>query len=210
VSQSSNNPNKELKFTCFICPKRLYKYLPTYYLSEHRWPIFDANKNQYQTSRMTDVDQSTTRASSADSASSTERNEQGRGKPTATNGGLKGCRKRLQRDAETIELLGRLYGHGATLVDAATCTLTTEHTSRESIVYQSFLQDILRHAGPGFVVLCAASLGKRRVIQLNAQDRVDLIRHIRDNKAELHSTILDSLAIQHNVPSLNGRFIRLY
>lgn len=157
---------------------------------------------------MTDVDQSTTRASSADSDSATERNEQGRAKHTTTNEGLKGCRERLQSDAETIELLGRLYGHGATLVDAATTTLTTEHTSRESIVYQSFLQDILRHAGPGLVVLCAASLGKRRVIQLNAKDRVDLIRHVRDNKAELNSTILDSLAIQHNVPSLNGVVIR--
>ena len=159
---------------------------------------------------MTDDDQSTTRASSAESASVTQRNEQRRGKPTATKDGLKGCRKRLQRDAETIELLGRLYGHGASLVNAAATTLTTEHTSRESIVYQSFLQDILRHAGPGFVVLCAASLGKRRVIQLNAQDRADLIRHIRDNKAELHSTVLDSLAVQHNVPSLNGRFLRSY
>lgn len=158
---------------------------------------------------MTDVDQSTTRASSIDSASATEGDEQGRGKPAATNGGLEGCRKRLQEYAETIELLGRLYGHSATLVDAATSTLTTEHTSRESIVYQSFLQDILRHAGPGFVVLCAASLGKRRVIQLNAPDRVDLIRHVRDNKAKLHSNILDSLVIQHKVPPLNGVVIRL-
>ena len=117
---------------------------------------------------------------------------------------INACRKKLWKDSRSIRILERLTDRGAGLVDDAVDTLIQAPTTRESRVYQSFLHDILRHLGPGFLVLTAASLGKQRVVHLSAGDRIDLFCYIKDTKAELHCPALDSLAEEYEVPALNG------
>ncbi len=60
-------------------------------------------------------------------------------------------------------------------------------------VYQLFLHDILRHSGSGLVVLCAASLGKQRVVHLAENDRIGLVSFTKDNKTNLHCPALELL-----------------
>ncbi|KAH6701338.1 hypothetical protein BKA61DRAFT_433875, partial [Leptodontidium sp. MPI-SDFR-AT-0119] len=121
-------------------------------------------------------------------------------KPRPKPDGSKECFERLAEVVGTIRILERLSDRGAKHVDTAVDILTTSQTTRESKVYQTFLHDILRQAGRGLVVLCAASLGKQRVVQLSESDRAGLVRHVKDNKAVLHCPLLESLAGDFQVP----------
>lgn len=118
--------------------------------------------------------------------------------------GIDGCCKKLRKDSGTIKVLGRLSGRGPKLVDDGVRTLTTNETSRDAKVYQLFLHDIFRHSGSGLVVLCAASLGKQWVVHLAEDDRIGLVSFIKDNKTNLHCTVLELLAEEYQVPSVNG------
>jgi hypothetical protein len=123
--------------------------------------------------------------------------------------GIKECQGRLSKGAEAIQILNRVPDRGVQHVMKAVGIMTTPQTTRESKVYQSFLYDILRHAGRGLVLLCAASLGKQRVVQLNALDKTSLVRHIKDNKAVLYSPVLESLAETFQAPSQEGKCFHL-
>ncbi len=127
-------------------------------------------------------------------------------RPKPKPDGVNECYERISKSAKTIKILERLSDRGDKHVDKAVDILMTSQTTRESKVYQTFLHDILRQAGRGFVVLCAASLGKQRVVQLSDFDRVSLVRHVKDNKAALHCSALDSLADDFQVPSLDGLY----
>jgi hypothetical protein len=134
----------------------------------------------------------------------TENVEKQRKKPRPKPDGAKECYERLSKAVGPIQILERLSDRGAKHVDTAVDILTTLQTTRESKVYQTFVYDILRLAGRGLVVLCAASLGKQRVVQLSESDRASLVHHVKDNKAALHCFVLESLADDFQVPSLNG------
>lgn len=118
--------------------------------------------------------------------------------------GIDGCCEKLRKDSGTIKVLERLSGRGPKLVDDAVKTLTTTQTSRDSKIYQLFLHDILRHSGSGLVVLCAASLGKQRVVHLAEADKIGLVSFIKDNQTNLHCPALELLAEDYQVPSVNG------
>ena len=126
------------------------------------------------------------------------------GKPHDKLGEVDGCWKKLQEDAEATKILERLTGRGPTHLNSAVDILVTSTTNREAKVYQLFLYDVLRLSGPGMVVLCAASLGKQRVVHLAEKDRTSLVGRIRANKTKLHSLALDSIADEYQIPSLNG------
>ena len=79
-------------------------------------------------------------------------------------------------------------------------------TNRDSKIYQLFLYDILRHSGSGLVVLCAASLGKQRVVHLSEDERVGLVSYIKNNKANLHFPALELLAQEYQIPPVNGLY----
>jgi hypothetical protein len=154
---------------------------------------------------MTDTDADSLRQGRcAEGSVESEPEERRAQKPHDKWGGIDGCREKLLEDAAATKILERLTGRGPTLVDDAVDILVTSKTTRDAKVYQLFLYDILRHSGPGIVVLCAASLGKQRVVHLAEKDRTGLVGWIRDNKAELHSLALDSLAEEYQIPSLNG------
>lgn len=126
------------------------------------------------------------------------------GKSHDKKDGISECREKVFRDAETIKILERLTGRGPTLVDDALGILKAPQTTRDSIVYQLFLHDVLRFCGPGLVLLCASSLGKQRVVHLAAKDRTGLVGYLRDNKAKLLSPALETLAKEYKVPTVNG------
>jgi hypothetical protein len=118
--------------------------------------------------------------------------------------GAKECYEKVFKAAQTVRILERVTDRGAKHVDTAVEILTTAQSTRESRVYQTFLSDILRQLGPGFVVLCAATLGKQRIVQLNELDRAGLVSRVKENNAILYCPALKSLAEDFLVPSHNG------
>jgi len=118
--------------------------------------------------------------------------------------GISECCEKIQKSVASLKILGRLDDRAAKLVDAAVETMTTPQTVRASKVYQTFLHDILRHCGRGLVLLCAASLGRQRVITLNSQGRIQLVHYVKNHKTTLDSSTLDSLATEFAIPHNNG------
>ena len=83
-------------------------------------------------------------------------------------------------------------------------TLSTVQTSSPSKTYQAFLHDILRHCSPSLVLLCAASFGKKRIVDLGLKDRVSLLAYVRDTQLSLGSSVLETLASDYQVPLLDS------
>ena len=71
------------------------------------------------------------------------------------------CGKKLHVCAKTFEILGRLDDRAAKHVGIAVNIMKSSQSVRAFKLYQQFLYDVLRHCGPGLVLLCAASLGKQ-------------------------------------------------
>ncbi len=156
--------------------------------------------------RSTDVEVETLLRQTRNALSSLEAEYEKRrlGKQCANPSAINDCCGKLLKDVEKLKVLERLDGRGSRLVHCAVQTLTNPQTTRDSKIYQCFLTDILRHAGPELVVLCSSSLGKQRVANLITQDRIALIRYIRENKVLLQCPALEFLVEGHRIPSVNG------
>lgn len=131
-------------------------------------------------------------------------NYQQEGQPDDKQGEVAACCKKLQGDSERIRTLDRLSGRGPKLVQDAAGIMKAPQTSRENIVYQEFLGDILHHCGRGITLLCAASLGKQRVTRMNDKDRISFVGFLKNNLSSFHHPILDTLATAYEIPSANG------
>jgi len=104
------------------------------------------------------------------------------------------CSQKLQKTARNLQILGRLNDKETALVVAAFKILPTKQTNRESKIYQTFLLDIINLCGHAIALLCAASLGKQRVVTLNVEDRIKLVEYIKSNQLTLTSETLHEMA----------------
>ncbi|KAM5476979.1 hypothetical protein MauCBS54593_000250 [Microsporum audouinii] len=120
---------------------------------------------------------------------------------------------KLLEVSEEVKALGRLGKRREKLVIAAVGIMRNVQDVRAFQVYRSFLYDILRLGGRHMVVICAAGLGKNRVVQLNIKERTDLVRYVAGRRTFFDSPILADLAATLKVPvgeatpvtpSLNG------
>ena len=114
------------------------------------------------------------------------------------------CCQRLHETARELRIRERLEGREANQVDDAVEILTTSQTTPSSKTYQAFLYDILRHCGPSLALLCAASCGKKRIVDLGLKERVKLLGYMRDAQISLESPALKSLAHEYQLPSANS------
>jgi hypothetical protein len=114
------------------------------------------------------------------------------------------CAEKLRKCASQIRILERLDKREAKLVASAVNVLKVEQSSRDGQVYQTLLHDIYHQCSPSLVVLSAASLGKQRIVSLNARDRVKLLHYLKSNREVLTSHALESLVRKHQIPSLPG------
>ncbi|KZM25629.1 uncharacterized protein EKO05_0001950 [Ascochyta rabiei] len=104
------------------------------------------------------------------------------------------CINKLQRRIKDWNILQRLNKKETDLVHAASDALTIEQSTRDGALYQAFLRDVHRTGNRTLVLLCAASLGKQRVISLNARERTDLLQILKLTRDALAVPALDSLA----------------
>ncbi|PWY90283.1 hypothetical protein BO94DRAFT_21858 [Aspergillus sclerotioniger CBS 115572] len=112
--------------------------------------------------------------------------------------------ERILKVSKDIKILGRLDNKRSKLVSSAVRVMTTPQSQRPFKVYQEFLYDVLRAAGSSMVMLSSASLGKDRVVQLNAERRTILIDYIASQAGSLDSPALSSLAITFCVPQVEA------
>lgn len=114
------------------------------------------------------------------------------------------CAEKLQKCARNTKILGRLTEREAKLITSAVSVLKSEQTSRDGRLYQTFLADVYYECGVSLVVLSAASLGKQRIVSLNARDRIALLQYLKSFRVALTSPALDSLAEKHHIPCEPG------
>ena len=76
------------------------------------------------------------------------------------------CCQRLHNTARELIVRERLGRKATKHVDDVDEILTTLQTSSPSNTYQAFLCDILRHCGTSLDLLCAASLGRKTIVDL--------------------------------------------
>jgi hypothetical protein len=114
------------------------------------------------------------------------------------------CTEKLRKSMTNLKILGRLEKKATKLISSAIEILKLEQTTREGKLYQNFLSDIFRQCGREQVLLCAAGLGKQRVVCLTAQDRIGLVHYVKTNKAAFASPILDALVERCQLPNKDG------
>ncbi|KAL5404961.1 hypothetical protein PMIN06_012612 [Paraphaeosphaeria minitans] len=112
--------------------------------------------------------------------------------------------EKLYKTIKELAIMERLDKKATTHVDIAVGILTKPQTDRGCKIYQEFLHDVLRHGSPGWVMICAVGLGKQRIASMTKEKRVSLLAHVKTRKDLLSSTSLDSLAMGHKIPSLDG------
>lgn len=109
--------------------------------------------------------------------------------------------KLLHATMKRMRTRDRLSGRSPRLVREAVDIMKTPQTGRDNIVYQEFLCDVLHNCGRGVTLLCAASLGKFRVVRLQEKDKIGLIDHLKDNLINFQHSLLEALAKAHEIPS---------
>ena len=119
--------------------------------------------------------------------------------------GVKQCSSKIEKSATDLKILGRLDIKNSRPISVAVDILKTAQTNRASKIYQLFLTDIIRNCNRGLALLCAASIGKQRIVALNTKERTILMRHIKINMASLDSPILDPLAANYGLPVEAGK-----
>jgi hypothetical protein len=114
------------------------------------------------------------------------------------------CTEKLRKSMGNLKILGRLDEKATKLVRTAADILKVKQTNREGRLYQTFLRDIYCQCGREQVALCAAGLGKQRVVCLNAQDRIRLVHYVKINTAAFASPILNALVEKCQIPNNDG------
>ncbi len=125
------------------------------------------------------------------------------GKSYNKRDGIDAYRKKLYKDVKIIKILKHLIKRGPTLVNDAVKILIAPQTTRDLIIYQLFLRDVLRYYGPGLIILYTASFEKQRVIHLAEKNRTGLVDYLKNNKPNLRYPALESLAKEYQIPSID-------
>ena len=115
------------------------------------------------------------------------------------------CCQRLHDTARKLTVREYMDDRAAKNVDDAITLLTTRQTNSQTRPYQAFLHDVLRHCSPSLVLLCAGSLGRKRIIDLGKVRRVSLLAYVRNTQESLDVPILETLANERDIPSFHSQ-----
>jgi hypothetical protein len=124
------------------------------------------------------------------------------------NNGIADCRRRLQQMCRKLVVMGRLEGRATKQVKEGVVALTDPCRDSPSKAYQSFLCDVLHHCHEGTVLLCASSLGKKRVVDIGSSGRVALLAYLKETR-DFDKDVLKRLARDCRIPLPNSAFISM-
>lgn len=117
---------------------------------------------------------------------------------------IRECDTKLQSSLRHIRTHGCLSGRAANSVELAVSTLTSEQTDYRGEAYKQFLNDIIRHCGHEVSLLCAAGIGKFKIVGMNIETRTSLVQYIKRQRATFRCPELDKLVTQHWLPVDTG------
>ncbi|KAH8691865.1 hypothetical protein BGW36DRAFT_362896 [Talaromyces proteolyticus] len=117
------------------------------------------------------------------------------------------CWIRLQKQARQIQIRGRLDDKGKKQAKIAVGSLNGV-TEKSANFYREFLQDVLHDCGSEFVILCAAALGKHRVVNLKKDDRISLLGRIKTEMQTIKVSALSVIAKDYQMPSGQAGYSR--
>lgn len=209
---SGEFPRISKKFQNFLFPEPHYSNDPTFLVTMETPCVTLRTKERTnllsgdEFEGVTDVELEILLQKSRDTVVSLEAELERRQLLTASNHSkeITGYCDSLRKGFDKIRVLERLDVKAAEHVKTAVEILKTPQTSRSFKVYETFLQDVLRHCGPELVLLCAACLGKPKVSSLKKEDRVALLDHLKTKKLSYVSPILGRLATEYGIHSLHS------
>lgn len=111
---------------------------------------------------------------------------------------VRNCIEKMHDTIQKLDVLQRL-DDTAGLMSTAAKIMQNEQTGRREKIYKQFLIDIRDHCGPSTTLLCAKSLGKRRIVDLNIRERISLLSYLKNNSKAFQHPVLDGLALRLGV-----------
>ncbi|EFY87395.1 hypothetical protein MAC_06503 [Metarhizium acridum CQMa 102] len=111
---------------------------------------------------------------------------------------VRNCIEKMHDTIQKLDVLQRL-DDTAGLMSTAAKIMQNEQTGRREKIYKQFLIDIRDHCGPSTTLLCAKSLGKRRIVDLNIRERISLLSYLKNNSKTFQHPVLDGLALRLGV-----------
>ncbi|KAI9749789.1 MAG: hypothetical protein M4579_006739 [Chaenotheca gracillima] len=119
-------------------------------------------------------------------------------------GDLGKCCQSLHDTSRKVIIRGRLDGRALKQVNDAVEILKTSQATLPAKVYREFLQDVIRQCSPDLALLCAASFGRKRLLDLGANGRVDLLAYVKNARHSLDSPALETLTSGYQMPASNS------
>ena len=116
------------------------------------------------------------------------------------------CCDRLHNTVRELVIRERPDGQAAKNVGDAVEILAAPLPEPATRIYQTFLFDVLYHCRRGLALLCAASLGKKRISNMATKDRLSLLAYIKDAQASLDFPMLGVLANEFSIPSADSLY----
>ncbi|KAJ5907797.1 hypothetical protein N7495_000479 [Penicillium taxi] len=111
------------------------------------------------------------------------------------------CMQSIRQAAHSVSILERLDNKAIPIAKDLRRLMTDVPPDRNLKVYQEFLNDVQTQCGPEYTLLCAIGLGKHRISNLRADEKISLLALLKQEKTALHSTILSSLALDYGITS---------
>lgn len=109
----------------------------------------------------------------------------------------------LQKKADEVNREQSLRTRASTSVNHAIELLTNKQSKHPVRLYAQFLENVMGMSSPGLALLCAAALGKRRVLDLGTA-RLHLPRYLATAQSSLKTSHLESLAKDHGLLQVPG------
>lgn len=131
--------------------------------------------------------------------SSIEAELQRRGSHNLTKVRVDTCMQSIRQVADSISIRERLDDKAIPIAHDLRRLMTVVPQERNLKVYQDFLNEVKTQCGPECTLLCAISLGKHKISNLRADEKVSLLALLKQEKTALYSKILSSLALDYGI-----------
>ena len=113
----------------------------------------------------------------------------------------------LLRTSERLRVRQRLDDQDIKTLNLVTALArkSKQDLNPNSRIHQSFVLDLLRLCSPGFALLCIISFAQRTLVRLKEDERLNLLKFLRDKEASYPSaSILNTFATQYKLRELAG------
>jgi hypothetical protein len=110
----------------------------------------------------------------------------------------------LHQNSNRLCTTERLDSQDANIIEFARTLVRKLDLTAQNKMYQAFVHDVIRYCDPGAALLCIVSFSQRFLASMKKDDRVNLLKFIKDTANSFTSPVLTALAAQHQILELAG------